>query len=884
MDTDAKVLNIFFRRIPPEQILRRMRQPFSDYMTREDAVKTLLDYSSVDLSRNSLDERRVIFYHTLSDVDAFCHQEGLEHLWQGDGQQFVMPCAAFLTLIHFSSRILAMQAGEPLCRIHETGLWRQVYLSLGQDLLVCAYLAYEDFQRWRDRQDFTWPAVIRTDHKALNTQLSNGLAENHYHLYGSTQTFPLSWCNLMNYPHDLEAADWRQFNQFLQPASVRSPDDCLFSSKERVRYAALFRSNLFCRLHPEVNGEVEQDLQLFHPEVQCRNRIQMLLHLYGARIPQPNGRQDKLDYALEESILQAGPNAAYRCLAGERSLLYHCFRAFLEGNLDLEGQQILYLYIVLKLLFRSEMIQVNQQIGFQNFKDYQDRKSSLILRDAYWVEAIRMGIYAPLREGSVTSLEARVTPRERASQYVEMIRDIDAKERFASRPVFPQEPTPFPLGREQAELSGEQAINLPYFYVMHFLKRADAPLSSPLAAECRHYSLRRAVRRQALALAQALSNNPWLCARMRGIDSSSNELGCPPEVFATAFRFLRDFRPQEYFRPALFRKPSIPRLSATYHVGEDFLELASSLRAIDESVMYLELRRDDRLGHALGLGIAPEAYYKAKGRHLYTEKQERLDDLVWLLYRGQELGVVMEPALRSLLSREAETLLLDIYQDSNITLLQYHCAMQLRGDDPSLYAAGEYRPPKDLCDQYDFFKYSHRGPELETYRNTKALAELYYRYHFGYEEKRRGKKIHTVDITPEYLQLMRQVQESLRAHLARKNIVIECNPSSNVLIGTFGAYRHHPLFRFYGGRLRRGDGAPHLQVCVNTDDLGIFDTSLAFEYALLYHALDEDLSPERVKRYQENDILQYLKDLQAMSHMATFPSCRAMRHIPQSDW
>lgn len=876
MDTDVKVLNIFFRRIPPEQILRRLRQPFSAFMTREKIVGTLLDHASEDLGRNSLDEQRMIFYHTLLDIDTFCRQEQFEYLWQADQEQHTIPCAAFFSLIRFSTRMLTIQAGEPLCQIHEAGLWRQAYLSMGQDLLVCAYLAYEDIRRRQDRQDFTWPAVIRTDHKALNAQISQGLAENHYHLYGSTQTFPLTWCNLMNYPSDLEGADWGQFDRFLQPVSVRSPDDCLFSSKERVRYAALFRSGLFCRFHPAMGVAVKEDLRNFHPEVRCGNRIRMLLHLYGAQVPQPNGRSDKLDYALEEPVLQARPDAAYRCLAGERSLLYRLFRAFLEGSLDLEEQQVLYLYIVLKLLFRSEMIQVNQQVGFQNFKEYQDRKGTLIFRDAYWVEAVRMGIHAPLHEGNVTSLEVRVIPREYAFQYLGMVRDIDKKESFANRSAFLRELDPFLPAPEPERAHKEQAADVPYFYVMHFIKQKDVLPKSPLAMKCRHHSLRCAVRKQAVALARSLSNNPWLCTRMRGIDSSSNEIGCPPEVFATAFRFLRDFRPQEYFRSALFQQPGVPRLSATYHVGEDFLELASGLRAIDEAVVYLELRRDDRLGHALALGISPEAYYAVKGRHLYIEKQDRLDDLVWLLYRGQELGVVMEPALRSLLSREAETLLLEIYQRSNITLLQYYCAMQLRGDDPSLYATGKLRLPGDLCDQYDRFQYSCRKPDLETYRNTKTLVKLYHRYHFGYDERKRGKTIQTVDITPEYLRLMRQTQERLRARLAQKNIVIECNPSSNVLIGTFGSYSRHPLFRFYGGRLCQEDCAPHLQVCVNTDDLGVFDTSLAFEYALLYHTLNEELTPERVKKYQENDILQYLNDVRAMGHMAAFPDCRAV--------
>lgn len=874
MDADAKILKILFCRIPPEQYLRRMRQPFAAYQSGDEVEEFVLDRASTDLGQYSQDEQRMIFRHTLSGIDDFLQGEGLLHL---KGERRTLPGTAFLALFHFSSRILTVQAGEPMCRIHEAGLWRQVYLSLGQDLLVCAYLAWEDFRRRQDRQSFAWPAVIRTDHKALNSQLRQGLAENHFHLYGSTQTFALSWCNLMNYPQDLETADWRQFDRFLLPVSARNPNDCLFSSKERVRYASLFRSSLFCRLHRETEALVKDDLSAFHPEVRFRNRVRTLLHLYGAGVPQPNGRTARLDYALEKPVFQADPDAAYRCLAGERSLLYRCFRAFLEGTLDSRGRQMLYLYLVLKLLFRSELMQVNREAGFQNFKDYQDRKGSLILRDAYWTEAVRMGIHAPLQVGNVTSLEARVTPRGRASGYRGMIRDVDEKERCAGRPVFPKDPPPFPPGRRREEDGAAQAASLPYFYVMHFLKQPDAPPKAPPAIGCRHRALRADVRTQAVALARALSNSPWLCGRIRGIDSSSSEIGCPPEVFATAFRFLRDFRPQEYFRASPFREGAIPRLSATYHAGEDFLELAAGLRAVDESVTYLELRRDDRLGHALALGISPEDYYAGKGRLLYEKKQERLDDLVWLLHRGQELGVVMDPGLRSLLAREAETLLLDIYRGENATLLEYYRAMQLRGDDPSLYASGRYEPPREPCDQYDLFKASRRGPELAAYRELKPLVRLYYLYHFGYGEKQRGGGIQAVRITPEYLRLMHQVQEKLQARLAQENIVIECNPSSNVLIGAFGAYRRHPIFRFFGGGLCREGDAPHLHVCVNTDDLGVFDTSLDFEYALLYHALDGELAQGDVKKYQTADVLRYLKDLQEMGHMAVFPSCCAPR-------
>ena len=70
--------------------------------------------------------------------------------------------------------------------------WRKAFHNLGQDVFVCAYLASEDLKHRVTRRDFTWRAVIRTNYAALNLQLQQGIAENHCHLFGSTQTFALS--------------------------------------------------------------------------------------------------------------------------------------------------------------------------------------------------------------------------------------------------------------------------------------------------------------------------------------------------------------------------------------------------------------------------------------------------------------------------------------------------------------------------------------------------------------------------------------------------------------------------------------------------------------------------------------------------------------------
>lgn len=381
-------------------------------------------------------------------------------------------------------------------------------------------------------------------------------------------------------------------------------------------------------------------------------------------------------------------------------------------------------------------------------------------------------------------------------------------------------------------------------------------------------------------MARALSTSPYLRSRIRGVDAANNEVHCPPEVFAPAFRFLRNFKSQEFAKESMFLPPVSPRLSATYHVGEDFLDIASALRAIDETIEFLDYRRGDRLGHALGLGIAPEVHYAKKGSRIFMPKQQRLDDLVWLLYRGRELGTHIDPHMYGLLKKEAEILLLEIYGDvirNNrwmITLTEYHCCMQLRGDDPSLYRDTKFSRSGLGYGPYD--RYFLGRDEWDTYRKNPAMAGMYYYYHYGSEVKRRGAEVCEVTISPEYIRLMRQVQDVMQEHIERRGIVVECNPTSNVLIGTFETYEKHPIFRFYDSGL--GVAADRqlcrqMEVCVNTDDLGIFDTSLEFEYALLFRTLDAQLDADGKKRYQTCDILRYLKNLQDLGMRAVFPCC-----------
>lgn len=900
MQVDTKVIDILFRKISPNRIFQRLQVAGSVVDISADN-NLFQQFAAIHLEEYSHDEQKLILSRLRSEAaiwaaKTYKRKQNGSRISGSDivAENISLPSLALYDVFRLADKFLVETSQEPQCRIEYVNSWREVFLLLGQDIFVCAFLAQRDMQSQWDRRNFTWPAVIRTNHAGLNALLKKGIAENHQHLFGSSQTFSLSWCNLMNFPESHLDID-NDFDVLYQPFVTSGTENRFLTTKERVRYACLCRSHLFRWLHHEYckqnklcdfkGSDCKQTdiwywINEYRPDFRSAREIRALRDIYAARIPQEDGSTVGIDYALEEHIYLEAPDAHYRSLAGERSLLYSCFRAFLEERMDERIKLVLYLYLVLKALFRSEMIQVNKQIGFSNFSNYQNRKHQLCARPCYRAEQIRMAINAPLQEGKVTTLETRVTPKQTAKDNYEHILEIDKIKEFQDMSVFKADLPKVKLW-EKRSIEKRDYCNEPYFFVFHFIKRADKDPRklSDLDIVCRHHELRSIIEKQAKALAEVLSNSSYMCQRIRGIDSASNEIGCPPEVFATAFRFLRNYKvPQHSSGSFLLRMP-VPHISATYHAGEDFFDIAGALRTIDESINFLEMVRGDRIGHALGLGVEPEAHYALKGNRIFLRKQDRLDDIVWLLYRGREIGVHIDSTLYGSLKKEAELLLLEIYGEAiqqnhwHITLTEYYCSMQLRGDDPVLYATMRFIPPAQLGEQYNNYRFSMRDINIPKYREIDYLAGMYYYYNFGKREKIAGSETCEVSIDVAYIRLMRDAQDALQKELESKGIIIECNPSSNVLIGTFGKYQSHPIFRFYNKGLEREE-RKQLQVCINTDDLGVFDTSQEFEYALLYNSLTDIRDSDGKKRYREDDILQYLDDIRQSGLRAVFASCK----------
>ena len=854
----SRTLDLLFLEIQPEQLLCRLLDPAHGFSP--DLLGTL----------------RQMYFRVAER--AFPGHSGNEQqlFWQWLDEQTHAASSGlppWQIIADYGSKVLLLKQGEPCCRYEQVLSWRETYLRLGQDLIVTAWLAEQNVRGYGSVTRFAWPATLSTNNQRLSTLLRReGIAENHYHLYGSTQVFPLSWCCLMNHPGCVSKLPW--LDEQLFSKSSRGTMENLWDPRRRLCYAAQIRALLFLLMEGDITEqEVVSKLQSFHRlyDSGSRSRVSAeamrLRTLYGLRFPQPHTTQgDCLDYAFS---IELGNelDADERLAAAERRLLYQCFSACFSGRMTAEVQWIFYIYLLLKSAFRAELIQMNRQVGFMNFSNYESRKKMpWENRAAYLNEAYRTALNEPLNGGYVRSIEARLSPKSSVGKMIRRLYQVDTAKLFFDDPrkVF---------GWRASRGMENRAAGESTFFVWHFTKTKDNLLCKEgyNLLFYRDFNLRRRVKWASTSLVDALYTCEYFRQRTRGIDACANEIGCRPEVFANAYRYLRG--------TVLARRPTpfhgkIPVLSFTYHAGEDFLEIADGLRAIDEAVLFLGLRRGDRLGHALALGIDPVEHHQIKSSIPILTKQDCLDNLIWLLFRSTELSVSMPGQLRADLEAKAADLLQELYgsvfDHSRVSLREYYLSWLLRGDAPERYQSGRVSTGW-FGDAYDFYALNDpaSGTSPASFRQDSRISALYFSYHFSAAVKRRGAETISFALTEEYLDFLRHMQDAMQRFVIEKGISIECSPSSNALIGTFRAYEKHPVFRFCRAEPTNTSA---LHVSINTDDQGVFDTSLPFEYALIASAISLQKKPGTDCYFSDQEIEQYLQRLIRMGWEQVFPA------------
>jgi hypothetical protein len=796
----------------------------------------------------------------------------------------------FNILNHFTSKILVEENQEPFVTYQHLLKWRDLSYYTGEDLLTTSYFAYIDNKSKSNRSFFAWRPTAFSDNKRLRLLLSKGLAENHFHLKGSGPVFDLSWLNLMNNPTKFE----NEFSMLENDLSLltKISNASLSSIKELkilVYKAAYIRYLLFCKINKissvinadiskDSNSEQSYDLLLKIQEIS--QNINLLKFDLGHKFQYNSDRNHTIDYAIPKNIHKSNFDKSY-VFYGERKLMYDCFQLVFKKDSDFQEYNYLFhSYLLIKAQFRAELIQVNDKVGFANFAKYQNRKE-YFLQDGsiYHTAFINLAVHDTKKHIQVNSFELRIAPKDNVIKLKLAIEGYNhALRKNAIRTS---------LKRTRIYLKNNRKKERAYltknniFYTIHYIKNRDNQKLDNISSSvlCRHSSLRDEIKNQSIAVSQLRESTSPLSNLIRGIDAASSEFDANPEVFAQGFRYLKNHKLRGHLDHL---KDSIdePKIYATYHAGEDFYDLVDGLRSIDESIKFLNLKQGDRIGHALALGIGVIEYYDFKQNKLMLPKQIVLDNIVWLLAKIRKYGISIHRNEINRLEKLYENLYFELYtsnydktdplREKNVSHITYFDAWKLRGDDPYLYfdnlEIDVYR--KINFTYWERCRINEEYPRIKNIRLSIDAKRIVQAYHFNSKIKIAGNLIKQFDITQEYMELVEEVQKKMMHDIKDLNIAIETNPTSNYLIGTFKRYSKHPITRFHNLGLEMDKeiikNCPQLSVSINTDDQGIFSTSLENEYALLAIALEKEKDDVGNAKYNSSMIYEYLERVRLM--------------------
>lgn len=700
---------------------------------------------------------------------------------------------------------------------------------------------------------------------------------NHYDNLSIADVKDLNETQLLSLLHgkDLTFVDEQKYQE--SPKKRREKlEEMVWSFKDRRRSAELYNIEkvLKCTSFEEIDEYLDK----------IQTKLDLWRHIKGRKFYFRDLKEAIPDYAM------VGKEKSVRAiLCGERRLMYRMFSLVYSGEiLSTSYSTLFYIYLLIKEEFRKEMVQINQTNGFANFSLYESRKTDFIPENSVYdriLPYLAVGTFLKDGKNGNRYMEVRITPKDTARKDMMSLKTTDRNvlDSGLQNPwsVIGVKRSHGEIMRDSKEKSRiEDSYKEQYHYVFHFIKIFDkiGYNDDVLSILPRHEYLRSKVKKQAMALFNFRNSGSKYVKRLTGIDAANSEIFCRPEVFATAFRFLKghEITTKETERPA--------DLGMTYHVGEDFYDIVDGLRAVDEVLVYFNFRNGCRLGHALVLGTDVEQYYKRRNFRINATKQVVLDNVAWLYVQSERVGASTQ--VLGYLKEVFQQYYQEVYRSLNdlkdISVYIYYQSWLLRGDDPHSYALCEkgntgkfeYKVADGIMNSADSWDTASINslPEVILARKNLQAVKLYYHYHFNGKVKKVEAQGEILRIQPairqELMSTIYKVQLALLNQIEKYHIAIECNPTSNFKIGEMARYDEHPITKFYNKGLNTPYAEHHICVSINTDDAGVFATSLEREYSVMALAL-EKVEDEQFKN-SPRAIMEWLDNIRKMSREQKF--------------
>ncbi|MBC7821346.1 MAG: hypothetical protein IAG10_31040 [Planctomycetaceae bacterium] len=544
----------------------------------------------------------------------------------------------------------------------------------------------------------------------------------------------------------------------------------------------------------------------------------------------------------------------------------------LREKRDAWFEQLFWQVIRVRTLFYRHAVQRPMTPGLQWFIRFYGR-----LRPARNPFSTRMQFQAAARvcgrDHGLRSLEVRTSPWADRDSLAEFVANLEQAHLDmiveSSTPSFEPSlprPQPFEFGivfhftkdRGGGALSGKPKA---FWQQSHADPRfiADQKGGNPTGYRYAHFYNEK--KKEALALARLLETYPLSLQVVRGLDVCTDELGVPSWVFVPLLEHVREAANGA----ATFARSRLgcflPPLRTTIHAGEDFVHLLTGLRMVDEAVEQLKLREGDRIGHGVSLGVNPHDWSRRAGR-LAMSQEDRLWDLVWEWSWYSRSGDVPIKGRQQMIE----------YQLSKLSMVMF----------------GERVEPAEL---ETLSKDLTKSDRLKAVGFPNGLVErtnvgddrrrcLLYRWLTCHELFNAGRDIVWVEPVQERL-VLAHLQAQLRKKMGALGIVVEINPTSNLLIGDLEDLTRHPMWRLCPPRPLKHN-VPPVGVCVGSDDPLTFNSNLRQEYQCLADSmLLAGLSDEEARDWLDRTRTCGLESRFTIPRVSTMP-IRGLIQVPHS--
>lgn len=674
----------------------------------------------------------------------------------------------------FANTCLTNKNGCPYVQFEEIQSWRQLSLLIGEDVLTTSFLAFDVANcNGVSPTSFAWPNIISHTKEEINKVLDKGLCDTHAHLKASADIFELTWMDFMTRLINRDE-DYRKVSYIADAQVNYRRNQQNYEFRKMIQTAAILRLHIFEYLcgkkFVKTNAEIVKIIEDDFSRTQYLSEAESRVRCYQTKGNKLFGVVH--DYAM----LKLSSSSVYAVHEGERSLLFEFFRRYFKNDQYVRKiADLFFLYISLKIRARKEFIQTNPLYGFDNFKIYESRKTKFC-SDSYKNIFPLYAVQSCIRKEIPDALESRVAPIEIPNHDIRKCIDgvttrIDINDKNLTFVVH--------FIKMSEQVAHRKHYGTRYDYNQRYRNEIDRILEET----------------QKRNTVRPITDEPVY--KIVGIDAAGAEIDCSPAVFGQVYRYAR------------LRGMT----NLTYHVGEDFYDLCDGLRSIDDSIRFLNMDEGSRLGHAIALGVDPKRYYERRCFQTVMTQQRLLDTLAWIYWKAHRKEIIISNEYEKELLSKIQQLYHKIGYRRPFDIDVYTKSMVLRSDN------------LDTTEKYSLWRKAAlcRDTLCQKARTDESAIALCHEFLTDKNIWEKGNEIEIFTYRNEIVKIVSDLQIVLLSLVLDKHIVVETNPSSNVVIGPIDGYDSHTVHKFIKDGIR---------ATINTDDKGIFSTSLPNEYSL----------------------------------------------------